>query len=260
MSELRRLQEGFLHYLRHGEDAIEADIIGKDGQECRRRLSIYYNAYRIRLRAGIEMDHPVLGRYLGDEGFDTMAAAYIDAHPSAYRSLRHFADRLPVFLRETKPFSGHPVLSEIAAFERRLLDVFDAADDAPLAPSVLASLPADRWPALTFRFHPSLHDFVTEWNAVEIWQALTNDNDPPDAVRSDGQAWLMWRSRERLSEFRSMTVDEYQLLTAARDGANFAELCESLLEWHAEDDVAARALSILRVWLSHGVVVDLRGA
>lgn len=254
MEQLRPLQQRFLAYLRDADKAIEADVSGATDEERARRLSIYYNAYRIRLRASIETDHPILGLYLGDQWFEQMASGYIKAYPSAQTSLRYFCDQLPLFLRTNKPFADNGVLSDLALFERLLMEVFDAADATRRHSGNLTELQAEQWPELTFEFHPSLRFFVTNWNTVEIWQAITAKRTPPEAIQRGQQVWLIWRNPGRLTEFRSLPSDEFMLLEAARTGANFAELCEALLETHAEAEVAPRALSILRGWLDAGLV------
>ncbi len=52
----------------------------------------------------------------------------------------------------------------------------------------------------------------------------------------------------------AMPVDEYVLLSAAQDGARFAELCDSLSEWHTGDAIAKRAWEILQKWLDGGLL------
>ena len=260
MSELAALQRRFLDYIRCADAAIEADVVGETSKARARRLSIYYNAYRTRLRDSIDTDHPVLGRYLGDDLLEQMAAAYIDAHPSAYTSLRHFCNELPEFLRENEAFAAHGVLSDLAAFERLLMDVFDAADTTRRDVGFLPTLKPDEWPELTLFFHPSVRVFATEWNCVEIWQAIKGEQEPPEARIGAGQNWLMWRNRERLTEFRSLSVDELTMLESARSGATFAAQCESLLAWHAEADVAPQALALLRRWLRDGLITETDGA
>jgi hypothetical protein len=254
VDQLRPLQERFLAYLRDADTAIKADVSGASNKERARRLSIYYNAYRIRLRASIETDHPILGRYLGDEWFETMASAYIKAYPSSQTSLRYFCNQLPLFLQEMMPFADNGVLSDLALFERLLMEVFDAADASRRDSGYLTELQAEQWPELILSFHPSLRFFVTNWNSVEIWQSITADRAPPEAVQGDQRTWLMWRNPARLTEFRSLTSDEYTMLKSAHNGANFAELCETLLKFHAEADVAPRALNILRGWLDTGLI------
>lgn len=255
MAELSDLQQRFLNYLLYADDAIENDIAAGTSDDRARRLSIYFNAYRIRLRGSIEIDHPVLGIYLGDDGFEALASAYIAKHPSANTSLRHFCDQLPGFLRTEPPFVDIPVLSEIARFERALMDVFDAGDADAVDMSVLSDIPAEQWPELTLQLHPSFRCFVTEWNCVEIWRAIKAERTPSNAVRGEKQAWLLWRNADRLSEFRSVSTDEYEILNLAAEGGTFAELCEALLEWYSPDEVAGRAQTLLQNWTDSGFIV-----
>lgn len=255
MADLPDLQRRFLNYLLHADDAIANDIVGGSSDDRARRLSIYFNAYRIRLRGSIEIDHPILGIYLGDDGFETLASAYIAKHPSANTSLRHFCDQLPEFLRTQAPFADIPVLAAIARFERALMDVFDAGDAASIDMSILADIPAEQWPELTLRMHPSFRCFVTEWNCVEIWRAIKAEHTHPDAERGEKQAWLLWRNSDRLSEFRSVSVDEYEVLNTAAVGGTFAQLCEVLLEWHSAEEVAGHASRLLGKWVDSNLII-----
>jgi hypothetical protein len=80
----------------------------------------------------IDSENEMLGIYLGDDLFEQMVDGYIDSAPSQHPSLRFFGDRLPDYLQDTLPFSDHPILAEIASFERSLLNACDSAYTAPL--------------------------------------------------------------------------------------------------------------------------------
>ena len=67
------------------------------------RLSIYANAYRIRLREVLETDHEMSAWHLGDEQFAELADAYIGRHPFTFKSLRDIGRALPDFLRVQSP-------------------------------------------------------------------------------------------------------------------------------------------------------------
>ena len=47
-----------------------------------RRFEVYAGAYRLRLTEALKANHPVLHQALGDEQFDRLALAYLEAHPS----------------------------------------------------------------------------------------------------------------------------------------------------------------------------------
>ncbi len=254
MTDLSNLQQRFLGYLLHADDSIVDNIAGDTVAHRERRLSIYYNGYRARLRGTIESDHSILGIYLGDDGFEQMAAGYIAEHPSHNTSLRYFCDQLPEYLRTHAPFAGIGMLGALAEFERLLLDVFDAADSDSLSRQSISNIPAAEWPDLVFTLHPSVRCYMTTWNSVEVWQAIKGERNPPQAAEGDSCSWLLWRNSERLTEFHSMPVDEHFLLRGVQEGASFAELCASLSEWHTDDVIAIRAWEILQAWLGAGLL------
>lgn len=257
MSRLSDLQHSFFSYLLGRDSDFVAQVRDQGTVSAGTRAEIYRNGYRLRLRDAINTDHEILGYYLGDELFDRMVDGYIDRYPSHSTTLRLFAEHLPDFLRENQPFSGHPVLAELAAFERRLLFAFDAPDGPRESAGALQALPADRWPSMRFRFHPSMQFFPARWNSVEIWQALKADQVPPVAAAQQPRQWLLWRNKERITEFRPLEVYEFEVLQAALAGNDLAVLCERLVEWYAPEQVGQEALGLLRTWLSQGVLQQL---
>jgi hypothetical protein len=253
MIVLDDLEQRFLAHLRGGE-AFPPEWCAEVNVDSAIGLSIYANAYRSRLREALLSDHPVLSRYLGDALWERLCLGYIDAHPSRVRSLRHFGTSLPRWLAAQTPFSEFPVVSELAAWERLLLDVFDAADATRLDWSAVASLAPAQWPGLRLRFHPSLRCLRTDCNTVAIWRALKDDNDPP-AVSAAATTWLLWRDEERITRLRSMgDAEQAALATCHPDAGNFAGLCERLAQDWPPDEVPSTAVGLLRQWFDEGLV------
>jgi hypothetical protein len=258
MPRLDELQSQFLGYLTGKNGQLKDSIVNQGVISAQTRLDIYKNAYQIRLKIALETDHEMLGIYLGDTLFDQMVEGYINKHPSQYTSLRDFGESLPGYLKITEPFKQHPVIAEIARFERWLMDVFDAADADRLPFSDLQEIPPQHWPSLRFRFHPSLQLFTTPWNCVESWKALKNNADPPPATQQVDKHWMLWRSTDLLSEFRPLGEVEYQFLSLAVAGETFAVLCESILEWHDESDVGTVSIQFLSRWFEQGIVIAIK--
>ncbi len=260
MNTLRRRQQQLLQYLL-GDDrsGIDRHVTAQGALGPQLCLAIYRNAYRMRLRETLDTDHPQLGRYLGDALYEQMVAGYIDAYPSRYRSLRQFANRLPQFLQATAPFSQHPQIAELARFERLLLTAFDAADRSRASAAMLSQIPAADWPGLTLRFHPSLQLFRSDYNVVAIWQALKAEQPPPAAV-IQASTWVLWRNRERLTEFVSLSASEHGMLRLFLSGAPLAEAAEALLEQVPPAAAGRELLRILQQWLRRGWVQCLQPA
>lgn len=254
MTTLAQLQTDFLQHLRGSEVSAAALLEGQQGIPSGLGLDIYTHAYGARLREALHSDHAVLAQYLGAERWQRIASAYIAANPSRHRSLRNFGDGLPRFLRLHHSTRLHPRVAELAAFERALLDSFDAAD-APVATwADLLALPETGWPTLCLRFQPSLRRQATRTNCVQIWMAAHAGDPLPRhgiAHRSD---WAVWRDADLITHFRSLSEAEALALDHFMAGRDFASGCSALLACLPEADVPATALGYLAQWCADGWV------
>ena len=265
MGQLRALQESFFDYILKANlanDNLESHsfnehVVEQGNISANTRLVIYANAYYARLRSTIETDHDTLAHYLGDDMFEDMVRAYINSKPSKFTSLRHFCDELPEFLTKNSPFSEYIQLAEIARFERRLLNSFDAADIERASFADLEALPAQQWPMCQLRFHPSVQLFTCESNAVEIWQAVKAEDVPPEPDINHLRHWLLWRGETRLTEFISITPYQYILIDGFIRGANFAQQCEAMLEFFDESQAPVEVLQALQAWFEMGLIKSI---
>ena len=250
---LDALQQQMMNYLTDDELAIAQQIVDHGNISRDVRLHIYKNAFEMRLKETIDNDHQLLGLYLGDDLFDQMVSGYIKAYPSNNTSLRHFADLLPSFLASHSPFNNYPVISELAYFERLLMVAFDAADTERFTRELLLAIPHEQWPSLVFRFHPSVQIAHFNYNAVEIWQALKQEK-TPDAAIENPNMWLLWRNKERLTQFKSLSKIEFSLFEMMLKGSDFSSLCDHLLLERGNEDVTQIALNYLLSWIDDGLL------
>ena len=175
---LHSLQAEFQDYLiRPEQTAILIHVAGTAKADAETRLGIYAEAYRLRLIEALDTDFSVLHALLGDDEFERMARAYIDAHPSRHFSIRWFGQHLSDFLRAVLPYREHPAVSEMAAFEWTMTLAFDAADDPLLAMDDMAAVPPASWPGMHFTPHASLHRLDLRWNVPTVWKAHADGND-----------------------------------------------------------------------------------
>lgn len=258
ISELKKLQDDFMQYLldpcQTTGEQFHSWVDEQAGLPAAQRMQIYGNGYVLRLRETIDTDHELLGIYLGDDLFDQMVEGYVRSHPSTYRSLRQFADALPEYLSSDDFFSQYPQISELAAFERRLINAFDAADSEQATFAELQSIPPQQWPEIQFRFHASVQIFRCKTNAVESWQALKQQQTPPQPEVGELRTWLIWRGQERLTEFMSISPSQHALLLGFLQGKNFAEQCEAMLEWFSQEDAPMQVLQALQAWFQMGII------
>ncbi len=256
---LKELQHQFLKQILGDESQnMQQRIVQQGALSNEFRLAIYANAYRMRFKECIETDHEVLGIYLGDDLFDQMVDGYINNFPSKHTSLRYFAEQLPVFLKQHEPFKQHPIIADLAEFERTLLAAFDAPDQIISGQNDLALIEPESWPHLIFKPHPSIRIFETNYNTIEIWQALKQhingqQVEVPDAeeIRSN---WLLWRNQDRLTEFKSITPIENEIMQYVLDEKSFADICQMLAEFYPAEVLEQSILEHVNMLIDNQLV------
>src|SRR5882724_2531307 len=256
MSTLLKLEQDFKDCMLSNNLNMAGQVAGNARADAEERIHVYVEGYRLRLLEVLQDNFAGLHGLLGDEQFDAMGRAYIDAHPSTHPSVRWFSRHLPAFLRSTEPYSNHAYRAEMATFEWAQGLVFDATDAMPLDTQALATVPPESWGQVRFGLHPTVQRLDLTWNIPKVWQALDAEETPPEPVSGESTAWLLWRS-ELTTRWRSLTEDEAWMLDAARESKSFGELCEGLCQWHAPGAVAMQAASYLKLWLSDGLIISI---
>lgn len=257
MSALVKLEEDFKDCMLDNTLDMRGQVVSDSKASAEERIKVYVEGYRLRLLEVLQDNFEGLHTLVGDEEFDRLGRAYIDAYPSTQPSVRWFSRHLAGFLRATSPYSADSWLAEMAAFEWTQGLVFDAADDPVLEMQALAAVPPDAWANLRFRFHTAVRRIGLHWNVPQAWTAMDEDKTPPKLQATDTEIpWLLWRAG-LTNRWRSLSEDEAWALDAAREGKVFAELCEGLCRWHAPESVALQAASHLKLWLNDGLISGL---
>jgi hypothetical protein len=72
-----------------------------------------------RMRGAMAMRHPLLATFLGDVELDTVVRSYIAVHPPSPLGQAKVGARLAEFLGSNEPWSAHPIIAELAAYDYR---------------------------------------------------------------------------------------------------------------------------------------------
>jgi hypothetical protein len=221
-------------------------------------LGAYYNAYRLRLIECLATDFAGLRKEIGEEAFEYLVLDYLKLYPSQQPSIRWVGQHMTEFLDHSE-HDEHEFLTELAEFEWTQGLCFDApADQSSFTLNDMASIAPDQWPMMRFQFQPSMCWLDLHWNVPPYWIALDKDEEPLEKKHDEiPTRWLMWR-REFSPSWRSLDVAEAWAIEAASQGANFAELCEGLLEWIGDAEVAMAAAGYLKQWIHDEMVAGIR--
>lgn len=261
MNRLAELQQNFQSCLLHPElthNESQINWISDSGRATpEKQLSIYSIGYRLRLKEVLENDYPAIASLLGEEQFEQLANAYIDAQPSHYYSLREFGQHFSTFVNGLDLINDIPWVSQLALFEWNLGQAFDSGNNEVLTEQDLSSIAPDDWPTLKFIIHPSVHRMDFDWNIAEIWKNLTAETPQfIPAVKTSPQAWVIWR-KDLITQFRSLECDEQETLDALINKADFEGICEILLQFIPIEDIPLHAATLLKTWVSQGLISKL---
>lgn len=272
-AELARLQERFWSWITAptgarsalAADGSSAESVAEQWLEppaqgtALERLEIYANMYFYRLLDSLRSDCPRLLALLGDRHFHNLVTDYLLAHPSRHPSLRQLPRQLAAFLRRHPLSERWPAAGDLAALEWARASAFDAADAAVLSRERLASLPPERWAALTLAFVPSLRVLEAEHAVHELWSALDGAGAPPPAPPRAPTALLVWR-QELVVYHRPLSALEALALAAARAGASFGEVCARVREVTGDAQAAPAAAALIARWVADGLLSTATGA
>ncbi len=269
------------------EDAAILDAITPSHSADRETLmGVYVNAYRLRLSEFLDEDYPALRVLLGDDDFEALVEAYIDANPSRLRNARWYSTGLPEFMRESESWGANTLAIGLAVFERALTDAYDAADAPAQSLDRLAEFAPKDWPRLGFTFHPSLRLIEVAAGTLDAYAAANAEEEeeretrpPPEEDESaheqrlsdetdqeadettpsqppDVEIVAVWRA-ELDPAYRLLDADEFLALNEAIDGHCFGDICQLVAFQNEGQPATERLAQFLVTWFSEGLVIGV---
>jgi Putative DNA-binding domain len=254
---LTELQQQFQQRVLTRRGLIGPELMGSSEPDFDARLGAYVEGYRSRLVEALGATYPALKATLGEEGFGQCMRDYIEATPSHHYSVRYYGagvSELMAAQGNQGDGARGQVLADLARWEWMLAEVFDAPDDESLGVEALGAVPPEAWASVTFQFRACVRQIDLHSNAVDFWRASKDLCAAPGAFETAPPSrWLLWR-RGLSTLFRSVDPSEATALDGARAGLSFGALCAALAVCVEETEVAMRAASLLRGWLSEELI------
>jgi hypothetical protein len=216
----------------------------------RERVHIYRDAYRSRLVECLADDYPVVRHAMGEDDFDAVCRAYIDARPSRSPSLNFYGAHFADFLRSWP----HPLAAfaaDLAALEWALVEVLHAGSPLRLSHEELAAVPPASWASA--RFEPSRTVRVLELHhpANAYFQSVRQGNDP-SPPESSWSATAVFRDGATLWRME-LSRPMHRLLCELFAGHSLGDAVEALVsELGATPQGGNDIMVWFRDWVGHG--------
>ena len=220
------------------------------GLSARDRLDIYYNAYRLRLIDVLldTFEHTAI--YLGDDWFNQLAADYVQSHPSTYKNIGLYGKNFPGFLAEQ--LAEDKEVSELALMDWKLRRAFDGADSAVMTLDDLQHLANEEG----FRLQPvpTMTTCTQEYNSLEIWNAINQDQTPPVVERLPQPIELLIWRKGHSPHFRSLSIIESAAITYLSSADSLDAIGAALEKDFPDVDVATEFGVMLHRWLDDEII------
>lgn len=206
------------------------------------RLEIYNRQYWYRVIDALTEDFLGLRAVVGSRRFQTLAIAYLTAHPSRSFTLRNLGSHLPQWLEANPQFTGrrHRLAVDVARIEWAFVEAFDNGERAPLTLEQISTLDAgsrlDLQPHLRLitLSYPA-DDLVLSLHKHEKRQASEagvkhDEDEEPPAKLPRLRLRPTWLAAHRVNFevfYLRLSREEFLTLSAIRQGIPLSDALES---------------------------------
>ena len=170
---------GFTSALLDPERPSPAIVSGPNGKAADKRYNVYRNNVTVSLINTLMATFPATQRITGGDFFRAMARFHVRATPPTSPLLFEYGHDFPDFIERYEYAQAMPWLADVARIERAWLDAYHAANQEPLTPQALASIPPENLAGIILTPHPATRILRSRFPATSIFAA--NRKDGPES-------------------------------------------------------------------------------
>ncbi len=240
MPSLSELQAGVVAAILGGDDTAAAHVRGA-GLPPTRRLAVYRNAVRVRLKDALADVYPVLRRLVGDDCFDGMANEYLRRHPPREGWLQSFGAHMAALCADLPVLAGLPYLADVARLEWARQLAWQAPSATPLGLDAFAAVPPTEQAAVCLDLRPGSALLPSAYPVARIFEVNQPDYTGDDTVvLSQGAQTVLIIRRDTTVRVELLAPAEAALLTVLAEGATLGQALHAAVS--TEPDCAAGEL------------------
>jgi hypothetical protein len=240
MLSLPELQQAFADAVLRERTAQISPWIRRNGIAAERRLAIYRNNRVEGFLQAQQATFPVLARLSGDSWFRHTGRRYMQRHPSRSGNIHYIGERFAAFLDATLVDSEYEYFADVARLEWAYQEVLIAADHSSLDLALLATVPPESYPALTFRTHPAMRLVRSRFPVLAIWKAnQPGSSDAAPISLDDGASNVLVIRRDDHVELRELPAADFVLLAAFVRGESLESAADQVLQAAPEADLGS---------------------
>jgi hypothetical protein len=216
-----------------------------------KRLSIYGDAYFLRIIDCLGFNFPTLKNVLGETDFFTLAKEYLTRYPSTFRSIDDVGHRFYAFLKTHRFTKKRPYLSDLAVLEWAVHTAFYANDvPSSIDKRTFKKIPPSAWEKARFHFDPSVRLLNLSYSVDNLWRGHGR------ALRQRTPL-LVYRQDDKLVRAPRIDVPQFKTLALLLKGKKLGEALRGVRK-------AAAVQKWFGEWMQRGIIrridTSLRGS
>jgi hypothetical protein len=227
---------------------VAEHVTGNDRLSPAEQADLYRRQFFLRHVEALLEDHPGIAHYLGEDGFEAFACAYLAKHPPKTPSLRDLGADVADFAATWEGLPEHlrPVCVDMARYELCIVELFDAENVPPPDAAQLAAVPQEAWLTRPLVLTPLLRLLEFRHPVPELRVAIKLGECAAEPPAPEPAYHGVFRRDDRIA-FERLPAEAFALLRLLAGGAPLAGACEDLSRT-LTDEAAARVESEVGDW------------
>ena len=206
-------------------------IRGNDRLSPVEQLEIYREQFWLRHTASLLEDFPGLSGILGQEAWEPFVEGYLEEATLSSFSLRDLGEGLAAYVDRCESLPHRELCADMARLEWAYVEIFDAADSAPLDGAKLGAIPEDAWPGARIVFAPAMELLEVRYAVAELRRKLRDSaSEPVPIPEPERQNLVLYRGADK-NLFHTAVGDlAFRLIEALRSGTPLGRASELAAE------------------------------
>ncbi len=245
-------------------DTLQHFIKNQTPQTTADRLSIYAEAYFLRILESAKNDFPITFSILGDLNFQKMIADYLKVYPSRTSNIGEVGQHLPRFVRHYYKAFDFEMLPDVVDLDWAAIQSFYSKEMQPLNLNELATWTEEQWEKVQFQIHPSVHLIQSKWPLDELRSQSRNlkSQDPENNLNLKMNSELGFFQLARIHGvvlFKRLFVEEFLVLKNLKNGLSLASALNQVLSEFPEcgehsDKLSENIMGFTASWIRDGII------
>lgn len=240
---------------------VAEHVSGNERLSPAEQADIYRRQFFLRHVDALIEDHMGLVHFLGDDGFDSFARAYLAKYPPRTPSLRDLGADIATFAA-TYDGAGEPLralCADMARYELCVVELFDSADVPPPDVQRLGSVPEEAWLTRPLVLTPLLRLLAFEHPIPDLRIAIKRGECAKEPPPREQVYYGVFR-RDDMISFEKLSPEAYALLQLLAAGEPLASACEKLSQTLTDERAASVEAGVgtwFQRWASWGWILDV---